>query len=292
MRSIRPVTLPHSRKDATLTGTLPPERGFAEVNGARLYYEVAGEGYPFVLIHGGLVHSGFWDDQFGAFARHYRVIRYDARGHGESVAQPGPFYHHHDLRELLVFLGVERAHVVGLSIGGGVALDLALERPETVSGLVLVGAGVEGYPDSEETERGWAEIEAAYEAGNKDLAVELSLRMWTDGPRRTPDEVDHTARERVRAMTARNYFAIPEVEAEELPLDPPALSRLAEVRAPTLVVLGDQDVPDILAIGRLLEGGVVGAGKVTITGTAHHPNLEKPEEFNRTVLGFLSGLDP
>lgn len=261
--------------------------GFADVNGARLYYEVAGAGPPLVLIHGGLVHRALWDGQFGAFAERFTVVRYDARGYGRSGLPPGPHYHYRDLRELLRFLGIESAHLVGLSMGGSVSLELALEHPDTVRSLVLVGAGIEGYRFSEETERKLAEIEAVYERGDKDLAVELSLRTWTDGPRRTPDQVDPTAREHVRRMTVHN-FAPPEVETEERSLGTSVISRLAEVRVPTLVVLGEEDVRDILDTGSLLATGIEDAEKVYIPDAAHHLNVEKSEEFNRLVVEFLA----
>jgi 3-oxoadipate enol-lactonase len=260
--------------------------GFADVNGARLYYEVAGEGHPLVLIHGGLVHSGLWDEQLDAFAEHFMVVRYDARGYGRSGLPPEPHYHYRDLRDLLRFLGIGSAHLIGLSMGGGVALELALEHPEMASSLVLVGAGIEGYPYSDETARKLEEIEAAYERGDKERAVELSLRAWTDGPRRTPEQTDPSARERVRRMTAHN-FALPEIEAEERSLGVSVLSRLAEVRVPTLVVSGEEDVGEILEIGDLLAGGIENAEKAYIPDSAHHLPLEKPAEFNRMVLEFL-----
>lgn len=272
-----------------MTRTGKSETGFAEVNGARLYYEVAGEGHPLVLIHGGLVHSGLWDGQFEEFARRFRVIRYDARGYGKSSSVPGAFRHYEDLRELLRSLGVDRAHVIGLSMGGGVALELALEHPEMVASLVLVGTGVESYGWSEEIRSSWEEAGAAYKEGDKDRAVEITLRMYTDGPRRNPGDVDSEARERIRAMTAYNA-SLPEVEAEELELEPSSLSRLPEISALTLVVLGDQDVRDILEIGALLHSGIAGAELVMVEDAAHHLNVEKPAEFNRIVLEFLKGV--
>lgn len=267
-----------------------PDSGFAEVNGARLYYEVKGEGHPLVLIHGGLVHSGLWDDQFGEFARYFEVIRYDARGYGRSAPVPGAFHHYEDLRELLRFLEVDRAHLVGLSMGGSIALDLALQNPEMASSLVLAGAGMENYGWSAETLGKLEEAMSAYERGDVEKAVELTLEMYTDGPRRNPEDVASEVRERVREMTAHNA-SLPDMEAEELELEPSSLSRLSEISAPTLVVLGDQDVKDIIEIGEVLHSGIAGTEKAMIADAAHHLNLEKPEEFNRVVLEFLKGLE-
>ncbi len=260
--------------------------GFAEVDGGRLYYEVAGEGHPVILVHGGLVHSALWDEQFESFARRFEVVRYDAREHGRSVPAPGPFSHRRDLRGLMRALGVERAHLVGLSMGGGISLEFALEYPEMASSLTLVGAGTDDYEWSEEIIASWREVGAAFEKGDKNLAVEVTLRTWTDGPRRNQDEVDASARERVRAMTACN-FGLPDADSEEVELDPPPLSRLSEIKVPTLVVLGKEDIPDILEIGEMLRSGIEGAKKVEIEDAAHHLNLEKPAEFARIVLEFL-----
>ncbi len=128
-------------------------------------------------------------------------------------------------------------------------------------------------------------VDAAVAAAEVAEAVELELRMWVDGPRRTPDQVDPTVRERVREMDAA-LFAAPD-EGEPEALDPPAVDRLGEVRAPTLVVTGDLDDPNIVRAGAALAAGIPGAARAVLAGTAHLPNLERPRAFNRRVLAFL-----
>src|SRR5688500_4113635 len=126
------------------------ETGMADVNGARIYYEVAGEGEPLVLVHAGIADSRMWDGQLTAFADRNRVIRHDMRGFGMSAMVDGPFSHHDDLRGLLDSLDVERAHLVGCSMGGGAVLDFALGYPQRVVNLVLVGSAVGGFsPDTD-----------------------------------------------------------------------------------------------------------------------------------------------
>src|ERR1044072_1175155 len=120
------------------------QTGVAEVNGTKLYYEMAGRGRAVVLVHGGLVDSRQWDDQMKEFAKHHRVVRYDLRGFGRSGAAPEPFSHIEDLRALMDFLKIERATVVVLSLGGIIAADFALDPPERVDRLVLVGPGLRG----------------------------------------------------------------------------------------------------------------------------------------------------
>jgi pimeloyl-ACP methyl ester carboxylesterase len=266
--------------------------GYAEVDGGRLYYEAKGDGRPLVLLHGGLVNSGLWDRQFDVFARQYRVVRYDLRGFGKSSDTTESYSHVEDLHALLGILGIERAHVLGLSMSGTIALDFTLTYPEQVSALVHIAGGVSGYePESvtEAEERLWAAEGAAFERGDITEAVESSLLLWTVGPDRRPDQVDREVLERVREMTTDLYG-----RGEGLPsrkLDPPAVSRLGEIRVPTLIVHGDQDVSHIAEVAEVIVGGIRGARKVIIPGTAHHPNMEKPDEFNRIVLDFLREVD-
>ena len=121
------------------------EAGLADVGDGRLYYEVAGSGSPLVLIHGFTLDRRMWDDQFEHFADRYRVVRYDQRGFGRSdVPTEAPYSNHGDLRRLLDHLGIDGAHVCGLSSGGGVAIDLALEHPGYVRSLIGISSALGG----------------------------------------------------------------------------------------------------------------------------------------------------
>ncbi len=273
------------------------QTGIAELNDTTFYYEVAGDregGHPLVLLHGGLVDRRLWDDQFAVFAQHYKVIRFDMRGYGDSgllKTDTKPYSQRQDLYVLLQFLGIEKTYLVGLSMGGGLAVDFTLEHPEMVDALITVGASVSGFENEDSGNALWAEADEAFKQRDIARAVEITLRIWTDGPSRKPEEVDHAVRERVRVMSTRNFSRPDDEDAPEpLELEPPAISRLSEIHVPTLIVVGDQDVHDILTIADILEKGIAGAKKVVIPGTAHHLNMEKPEEFNRVVVDFLGGL--
>ncbi len=266
---------------------------FAEINGTRLHYDVRGAGDPLVLIHSGISDLRLWDDQVDAFAARHRVIRYDVRGHGKTSHPPGTFSHRDDLRALLDQLGVDRSAVLGCSIGGVIAIDFTLAYPERVTALVPVASAVSGY-DPEETDvaakeernKLFAEMNAAYEQGDFQRAAHLLARIWMDGPKRSPDQVDPQVRARAVAMML-GLFELPEDEGTEQPLEPPAASRLAEIKVPTLVVVGDHDDQRILLAADFLAEGIPGARKVVIPGVAHYPNMERPAEFNRLVLEFL-----
>lgn len=267
--------------------------GFAEVNGTRLAYERAGEGHPLVLIHGVLVNRHLWDDQFDVFAQHYDVIRYDMRGFGDSgliTHRTPPYSSSADLYHLLCFLQVEKAYVVGLSAGGALAIDFTIEHPEMVDALIPVASGLMGY-DSGTDENLWPQIDSLLQQGRLDGAVELTLRHWTDGPERTPNQVDARARERVREMTTADYQLPNDPESfMPQPMQPPASKRLAEITAPTLVIYGDKDVKDVIEIAYVLKTEIKGAKSIVIPNTAHHLNLEQPATFDQIVLDFLASL--
>ena len=263
------------------------ESGTADVNGARLSYEVCGEGEPLVLVHAGIADRRMWDGQMQAFASDFRTVRYDMRGFGETAMAEGPFSHHEDMRGLLDSLGIERAHLVGCSMGGGAALDFALGHPERVGALVLVGSAVGGFEADFGPPEQWDELVAADEAGDLERVSELEVEIWVVGPGRRPESVDGAVRNLVYEM---NLIALRNEAlglGEEVPPDPPAAERLSEILAPALVVVGDADQPWTLAAADLLATEIPNARKVVMSGTAHLPNMERPVEFSRIVLDFL-----
>ena len=279
-----------------MSESIQPTRGFAEVNGAKLYYEVMGAGHPLVLLHEGIADSGMYDDQFHAFAQRYRVVRFDLRGFGQSDLPPrdNPLALHEDLYGLLVFLGIKKTYVLGMSMGGAIALDFTLAHPVMVDALILVAPGVSGYDMTSfevEYKAIGEEIEEAVKRGDYERASELETRIWVDGPERTPQQVDPVVRQRVYEMNLHNSR---NMGAAEFPppqeLDPPAIARLGEVAVPTCLIIGDKDVREMLSIIEKLEQGMSGARKVVMHDVAHALNMERPEEFNRIVLDFLASL--
>jgi len=252
-----------------------------------IYTEVAGEGPALALVHEGICDSRMWDPQWETFTRSHRVMRLDFRGYGRSPLEPGRFASARDVIELLDRHGFERAALVGVSLGGRVALEVALAASERVTALVLVGSGLPGHDWSEEMKATWEEEEAALRSGNMDEAVDISLRTWVAGPRRKPEDVDADVRSRVAEMQRRAYeLQVPVEDEEELLVDDVA-QRLGEIKVPTLVLVGEEDVPDIHAIADRLAHEIPGARRATIANTAHVPSMERPEEFERLVLGFL-----
>jgi pimeloyl-ACP methyl ester carboxylesterase len=254
-----------------------------------LYAEVAGEGPGIMLVHEGICDSRMWDPQWEPFTRSHRVLRLDLRGFGRTPLDAGTFSNARDVLDTLERHGFERTALVGVSLGGRVCLELAVARPELVSALVAVAPGLPGHDWSQELQNAWGEEEAALEAGDLDEAVEVNLRTWVDGPRRSPEEVDAGVRARVGEMQRRALELQVPVgdDAEEELLVPDLADRLGDIQAPTLVLVGDQDQPDMQAIAERLEREIPGARSARIAGVAHVPSMEKPREFDELVLGFL-----
>jgi 2-hydroxy-6-oxonona-2,4-dienedioate hydrolase len=262
------------------------------VSGARLRYEVGGTGEPLVLIHAGIADCRMWDRHVEAFARRCRTVRYDMRGFGRTVVEERvPYSHHEDLRDLLDILGAGPALLVGCSVGAMTAIDFALEFPGRTRALVLVGPTVGGFEPDVDPPEELDELIAAEEAGDYEQLAELEVRMWVDGPYRDPAGVNPAVRDLVRDMDLIALKNEASGVGDERQPETPAVERLAEIRVPTLVIVGDLDQPETVASANLLEERLPNARKVVMPGTAHLPNMERPEDFNRIVLGFLDELD-
>jgi 3-oxoadipate enol-lactonase len=278
---------------AGTAGALPDEEighGFAPVGGTRLFYELKGTGPVVVLIHGGQLDSRMWDEQFTVLAQHFRVIRYDVRGYGGSFLPDLLYSDADDLAGLLDYLKVPKAHIVGLSLGGRIAVDLAVAHPARVSSLTLAGAGLSGFepPNGGETDlRMWNIIKAARDDG-PDAATEL----WLKDPFMAPAMEQARLAPRLRKVSRENAHCWLDNPILQRSPKPPAATRLGEIKVPTLLLIGDRDVPQIKATGAALEHGISGSKKVVIEGAGHMVNMEKPEEFNAAVLSFLRAQKP
>jgi 3-oxoadipate enol-lactonase len=262
--------------------TAPPE----------IHAESAGEGPAIVLVHAGICDSGMWDAQWGTLPGRYLVVRHDMRGFGRSPVPSVPYSHARDLIAVMDAAGVSEAALVGTSMGGRVALEVALAAPDRVSALVLVGSGLPGHEWSDAVRAYWEAEEEAIERGDLDAAAEVNVRFWVDGPNREPGDVDAGVRRRAQAMQLRALeLQVPSYEAdgdlEEL-LVPDAGDRLGEVVQPALVLVGEADQPDIHAIADRLTAGLARSAAATIPDAAHLPSMERPELFDRLVTDFLS----
>ena len=257
-----------------------------------LAYELAGAGPAVLFIHEGIGDRAMWDSQWERWRDRFTLIRYDQRGFGDSVDPTGEYSAHGDALAVLDAAGVERSAVVGASMGGEAALDLTLAAPERVRALVAVVATPSGWEHTADHMAQFEVVEDAYERDGLDAANEVELRMWVDGAGREAADVDPAVR---RAVARMNLAALRREEAREragidvepTELAPPAVGRLGEVSAPTLVVTGELDQPSVIAGARAMAAGIPGAEIAEIADTAHVPFMERPGEFDAVVLPFL-----
>jgi pimeloyl-ACP methyl ester carboxylesterase len=261
--------------------------GIASVNGTELYYEIAGDGHPLILIHGGAVDSRAWDDQFTVFAQHHKVVRYDLRGAGKSGNRDKPFSNSKDLYALLKFLDIDKTYVLGISRGGGFAYDLTLEHPEMVDALILVSANLSVHVPA------YSEMfERSTEAGKKSGAA-AAAEVWGSDPHQGP--MRESARARVLEILTDNmprfrYFDGHAPVEQLSSSDIPRSQRLAEVPVATLVISGAHDNIVARANSRNWAIGIPNAKLVVFPNAAHLVNIDQVAEFNQTILEFLDNL--
>jgi 3-oxoadipate enol-lactonase len=215
------------------------------------------------------------------------VIAPDLRGFGDRPLEPAAFSHLRDAEELLD----GPAAVVGNSLGGRVALELALHRPDLVERLVVIAPGLPDWEWSDETRAEWAAEEEAFDRGDFGTAAEISVRMWVDGANRSRDDVDPAVRKLVTAMVLRSYemqqAAWKAGAREEEAPGGPVTKRLDEIRRRTLVLVGEDDIDDMQAIAAHVAGSIDDARLVTVSKAAHLPGLERADEVNALLLDFL-----
>lgn len=259
-------------------------------------YDRAGPagGTTVVLLHAGVADRRMWQPQWAALIDRYDTIRLDLRGFGGSTQRPdGRFAHHEDVARTLSALGVARAHLVGCSLGAGVAVEVALTRPGLAASLLLASPG--GCLITELTSQLRQFIDAEKQAlarGDLTAAVAANLTWWVDGPHRDAGD----QRSAVRALVAaaqRRAFEITESwdGVEELELDPPAIGRLGELSVPTLVLDGKLDLDTVDIAATAVAAGVPGARRETWPDTAHLPSLERPDDFRMLLEDWLAGVD-
>ncbi len=265
--------------------------GFVDVDGATLYYECVGAGEPLVLIHGGSIDRRMWDPQFTSLARSYRVIRYDVRGHGLSPSPPISYYDFEDLSALLTHLGVESAHICGLSMGGRIAIDFAVAHPEMTRSLIAVGPAYTGFRfQGDDWQAYLDDLLPAYNAGDAAACREIFLKAWTIGPKREAAEVAPQVLARVREMLVYGWDDSRNL-GRTLPTTPIAAEVLGEIDLPALLVLGELDMSDIELAVETLHRELPQSTLVTIPGAAHMVNLEQPALFDQALVSFLEEID-
>jgi pimeloyl-ACP methyl ester carboxylesterase len=257
----------------------PVPGAFAEVDGGKLWYETCGSGpQAIVLLHDGVLDSAVWDDVWPVLCRDFRVVRWDRRGYGRSPEAKGPYVPADDLAAVMKASGVGHAVIVGSSSGGGLAIDFALAHPEAVDRLVVVGPSVSGLHYSAHFMQRLQEVTQLIGKGDPMAAIKTS---WLLAP-------GHDAEARTVLKVLLTH---PQDLSHKDParLAPPAAPRLGEIRAPTLVVVGDADIADNQAQAGVVEYAVPHARRVVMRDSGHLLYVEHPAEFAALVSEFARG---
>jgi pimeloyl-ACP methyl ester carboxylesterase len=252
-----------------------------DVNGARLWYDEAGSGPAVLLLHGGLGDSGLWEPVVPFLAERFRTIRSDLRFYGRSTGPNVPWSWQDDAIGVLDELGVERAAIVGLSMGGKLALDIALAHPERLWAVAGVAPGLGGHDGGAYTE----EHEARYEAAEDKTGamMEIDFEVWA------PLGADDRIRQLWRATPDAN--PLPDGLEPLGPPGAPAKERLGELSVPTLIVTASHDPAGMREIGPLVEREAPNARHLELDSD-HYLTLREPELLSRVLLEFLTAAAP
>jgi len=265
---------------------------FTTSDGVKIYYEEHGTGSPLLLAYGIGGNAGMWAPNVPALAGRYRLILWEPRGHArsESPEDPGRVTFGHwvlDLHDLLDHLGLRRAVVGGLSLGGGIATRLALQHPDRVTALVVVdSSSAAGLPLGVDNLVMRARSIKVTLEGGMDAMADFAIASNPNVAGRL--RLDPSARQEIfdyyRRLTPIGYAnslrALLQMDY--------ITDRLSEVRAPTLLVCGDEDPS--LGPMRVMQEKIKDARFVLLSPAGHFGNRDQPEAFNRAVLEFLAEL--
>jgi pimeloyl-ACP methyl ester carboxylesterase len=249
-----------------------------DVGADRLWVEDSGgEGPVALLLHPGIADSAIWDDVWARLAGRARLIRFDVRAYGRSPAATEPYTVAEDALAVLDHVGVHAAHLVGCSMGGGAAMDIAVLHPDRVLSLTLLVPGVNGYPWPDEPELE-AEFASLVEADDQDGLLQFGLRLWA-----ASDPAD----ERVIAFMRAAGDAAANEEQFQGKVDPPTYDRLDEITAPTVMLVGDLDNPTLVEADLAAAARIPGCRLVRMPGVDHYPTLREPELVLATIESQL-----
>jgi pimeloyl-ACP methyl ester carboxylesterase len=241
-------------------------------------YETCGQGpKAIVLLHDGILDGSAFDAAWPLLCAKAKVVRYDRRGYGASPAAAAPYDAVADFDAVMKAAGVEHAALVGSSSGGGVAVDFALAHPGKVDGLILVGAAVNGFKPTEH-----------FMKRTQTLVTLLSQGRLADAVK--DPYILAPGAETQRAFVVADLTAHPgNFGAARMIKDgPEVMARLGEIKAPTLIVTGEVDIPDVHAHAGALEALIPGARRVIVPHSGHFLYLERPQAFADLVSGFVA----
>ena len=252
-----------------------------EVSGARLWYDEAGQGEAVLLVHGGLGDSGLWEPVVPLLADRYRTLRTDLRFFGRSAGPAAPWSWSEDVLGVLDALAIERAALVGLSLGGRIALEVALAAPERLWAVAGVAPGLGGHDAPAYSEEQGARYEAAEADGDLEAMMAIDFEVWA------PLGAD----DRIRRLWLATPDAHPLPGEVQPRLASDTRDRLAELTVPALIVTASHDPAGFREIGPLVAREAPDARHVELDSD-HYLTLREPELVSRVLLEFLASAAP
>lgn len=258
--------------------------------GGAVQVEEAGDGPPILLLHAGVSERHMWDHQWEWLSLSMRTVRWDQRGFGQTAHVPGPFSYAGDVIQVMDALHIDQAILVGCSMGGATAIQVAVEHPARVVGLVLSGSGVPGYafdipPDIAKL---FSDADEAFRRDDVGRALEILERTWLIGPGREAGDVNPDYLERARTLLRESDR--PDEGAVSTDQAWSAQGLLPEIRVPVLVIVGSNDLPPILESAAFLADTLPKARYALIDHAAHLPNMEEPNQFDTHLREWLGDV--
>jgi len=250
--------------------------GLASVNNGQLYFETNGDGEPIIFLHGFSFDHRMWQPQVEYLSKQYKIITYDMRGFGKSTLPSSSYSHHDDLCQLMTYLKIDTAYIVGLSLGGEMATDFTLSYPKMVKKLVLADASMHGF-----------ESTVDWQVHAQVVGLAVAKQQWLDHQVFKTTTISNEMQNELNTMVAdySGWHWLNHDPREKL--SPSAIERLSEITCPTLIVMGSHDLSYFQTIADKYNHDVVGSQKISIPNAGHMVNMEKPEQFNNIVGQFI-----
>lgn len=251
--------------------------GYIKLNNANFFYEITGKGSPLVFLHGFSLDSRIWNPQFDFFSKRYQVLRYDLRGFGKSDLPIDQDYSHiFDLKAILDTLHLSKICLVGLSLGGSIATQFTINFPEYVNSLVLVDSDLDGFRKEMRV--------GLYE---KKLCITEAKKIWLSDPLLKYALLNSNSRELLLEIV-NNYSGWHWVNKDKsINTYPKSINRLNLICCPTLIIIGQYDIPDYHRISEVFHKNIKSSEMIIINNAGHLSNIEMPLTFNDYLYKFL-----
>lgn len=249
--------------------------GYIEIPRGKIYYEESGEGIPIVFLHGYALDNRIWDYQFKFFSRSYRAVRYDLRGFGKSsLPTEGKYSHHEDLLFIVNSLNITKSIIIGLSLGGAIAINYCLVNPHRVSRLILIDSDIGGYKKISHSK--------IYES------VESGRKQWYSNPLIARALGKRSITKKLKQIID-DYSGWHWLHKDSFKEDitPKAIDRLSDINAPTLIVVGEKDEKYFLDAAKELFKRIPSSQLKVLKGVGHLSSMEAPLRLNRIIDHYL-----